>query len=94
MLSSRFLSPLPLLLIALLLSACEPPAPDPTVRLAGSTMGTSYDLKLVPTPGQTVAADFKTRVEAMLAGINRHDMLAVQVVVDSAESTHQQRMPE
>ena len=71
MLSSRFLSPLPLLLIALLLSACEPPAPDPTVRLAGSTMGTSYDLKLVPTPGQTVAADFKTRVEAMLAGINR-----------------------
>ena len=62
---------LALLLASLALAACEPSPPDPTVRFAGSTMGTSYDLKLVPAPGQTVPADFKTRVEAMLAGINR-----------------------
>jgi thiamine biosynthesis lipoprotein len=60
-----------LVLAALLLVACEKPAPDPTVRISGSTMGTSYDLKLVPTPGQTVPPDLKTRVEALLAGINK-----------------------
>ena len=34
-------------------------------------MGTSYDLKLVPAPGQMVSTDLKTRVEALLAGINK-----------------------
>ncbi|MCC8992564.1 MAG: FAD:protein FMN transferase [Candidatus Contendobacter sp.] len=60
-----------LLLAALILSGCEPPAPDPTVHISGSTMGTSYDLKLVPAPGQMVSTDLKTRVEALLAGINK-----------------------
>ena len=64
----RFLA---LLLASLALTACEPTPPDPTVRLAGSTMGTSYDLKLVPAPGQAVPNDFKTRVDAMLTRINR-----------------------
>lgn len=61
----------PLVLAALLLTACEKSPPDPTVRISGSTMGTSYDLKLVPVPGQTVPADLKNRVEALLAGINK-----------------------
>ena len=34
-------------------------------------MGTSYDLKLVPAPGQTIPADLKNRVETLLAGINK-----------------------
>ena len=63
----HFFSPLPLLLLALLLSACESPPPDPTVRLAGSTMGTSYEIKLVPAPGQIVPADLKQQVDAVLA---------------------------
>jgi thiamine biosynthesis lipoprotein len=67
----RFVSPLSLLLIVLLLSACESPPPDPTVRLAGATMGTSYEIKLVPAPGQTVPADLKQRVDAVLARINQ-----------------------
>ncbi len=54
-----------------LTAACEPPPPDPTVRFAGSTMGTSYDLKLVPTPGQTAPADLKQQIEALLARINQ-----------------------
>lgn len=58
-------------LAALALTACEPPPPDPTVRFTGATMGTSYDLKLVPTPGQTVPADLKQRIEALLARINQ-----------------------
>lgn len=62
---------LALLLACLTLAACEAPPPDPTVRFTGSTMGTSYDLKLVPAPGQTVPADFGNRVEALLARINR-----------------------
>jgi len=60
-----------LLLAALILAGCEPPDPDPTVRITGSTMGTSYDLKLVPAPGQTIPADLKNRVETLLAGINK-----------------------
>lgn len=60
-----------LLLTALILTGCEKPPPDPTVRISGSTMGTSYDLKLVPGPGQTVPTDFKTRVETLLAGVNQ-----------------------
>ncbi len=67
----RFVSPLSLLLIVLLLSACESPPPDPTVRLAGATMGTSYEITLVPAPGQTVPADLKQRVDAVLARINQ-----------------------
>jgi thiamine biosynthesis lipoprotein len=62
---------LPILLLALsLLVACQP-APDPTVRLTGSTMGTSYEIKLIPAPGQAVPDDLRNRVEAMLADINR-----------------------
>lgn len=34
-------------------------------------MGTSYDLKLVPEPGQTVPADLKQRTETLLARINQ-----------------------
>jgi thiamine biosynthesis lipoprotein len=60
-----------LLLALLALAACKPAPPDPTVRLTGSTMGTTYDLKLIPMPGQTVPADFKNRVEELLAGVNR-----------------------
>lgn len=60
-----------LLLAVLVLAACEQPTPDPTVHISGSTMGTSYDLKLVPTPGQALPADLKTRVEALLAGVNK-----------------------
>ena len=67
----HLLPALPLLLVALLLGACEPSPPDPTVRFTGSTMGTSYDLKLVPAQGQTIPADFKNRVEELLARINR-----------------------
>ncbi|MCP5195552.1 MAG: FAD:protein FMN transferase [Gammaproteobacteria bacterium] len=59
-----------LLLTALTLAACKP-SPDPTVRFTGATMGTSYDLKLIPAPGQTVPDDFQTRVETLLARINK-----------------------
>jgi thiamine biosynthesis lipoprotein len=65
------LRPLALVLAGLVLAACEPAPPDPTVRITGSTMGTGYDLKLVPEPGQTVPADFKNRVEELLARVNR-----------------------
>jgi thiamine biosynthesis lipoprotein len=65
------LRPLALVLAGLVLAACEPAPPDPTVRITGSTMGTGYDLKLVPGPGQTVPADFKNRVEELLARVNR-----------------------
>lgn len=58
------------LLAGLALTACEP-APDFTVRLAGSTMGTSYELKLVPAPGQTLPTDLKTQVDAMLTRVNQ-----------------------
>ena len=60
-----------LLMTVLLLSACEKPTPDPTVRIAGSTMGTSYDLKLAPAPEQTVPADLKAKADALLARINK-----------------------
>ena len=57
------------------LLGCDSGPTDRTVRLTGSTMGTRYDLKLVPEPGQTVAADWQQRVEdrveARLAEINR-----------------------
>jgi thiamine biosynthesis lipoprotein len=64
----RLLAPL---LICVLLAACDQAPPDTTVRLAGSTMGTSYELKLVPAPGQTVPADLKPRVDAVLARLNQ-----------------------
>jgi len=32
------------------------------VRFTGATMGTSYDLKLVPTPSETLPTDFQTQV--------------------------------
>lgn len=59
------------LLTCVVLAACEPSSPDPTVRLTGSTMGTNYELKLVPAPGQIVPTDFKTRVDAVLARVNQ-----------------------
>ena len=58
-------------LLVLALAACEPTPPDPTVRLAGSTMGTSYELKLVPNPGQPIPADLKARADELLARINQ-----------------------
>lgn len=60
-----------MLLAMLALTACESPPPDPTVRFTGSTMGTSYDLKLVPVAGQVVAPHFQSQVEALLARINQ-----------------------
>lgn len=60
-----------LLLAVLTLAACKPPHDDPTVRFTGATMGTSYDLKLVPAPGQSVPAGFQTQIEALLARINK-----------------------
>ncbi|MFZ1643097.1 MAG: FAD:protein FMN transferase [Candidatus Contendobacter sp.] len=67
----RFPSCAALLLALLALVACEKSQPDPTVRIAGSTMGTSYDLQLVPAPGQTVPAKFKAQADELLARINR-----------------------
>lgn len=62
----------PLLLLAVIaLAACEKSAPDPTVRISGSTMGTSYDLQLVPVLGQAVPADFKAKVDGLLARVNK-----------------------
>jgi thiamine biosynthesis lipoprotein len=63
--------PFALLLALLALTACQPAPPDPTVRLAGSTMGTGYELKLVPAPGQTLPADLKTEIDALLVQVNR-----------------------
>lgn len=59
------------LLTALSVTACKLEAVDPTVHLTGSTMGTYYELKLVPTPGQVVPPDLKQQVETLLAQINR-----------------------
>ncbi len=64
----RLLAPL---LICVLLAACDQAPPDTTVRLAGSTMGTSYELKLAPNPGQIIPADLKNRVDTLLARINQ-----------------------
>ena len=58
-------------LVVWLLTACEPLPPDLTVHLTGATMGTRYDLKLVPLPGQTLPADLHSRIEALLARINQ-----------------------
>ena len=63
------------LLVGLVLTACDSTPPDPTVRLTGATMGTSYELKLVQAPvadslaslgdggrgGNLVAAWFRSR---------------------------------
>ncbi len=54
-----------------LLTACEQAPPDPTTLITGSTMGTSYELKLVPNPGQTIPADIKTRADELLARVNK-----------------------
>ncbi|MBL8250098.1 MAG: FAD:protein FMN transferase [Candidatus Competibacter sp.] len=66
----RFLLLVPLLSFTLV-AGCEPEPSDPTVRIAGSTMGTRYELKLVPRPGQIIPADLQTRADALLAQINR-----------------------
>ena len=57
------------LLAALTLAACE--KPDPTVRFTGSTMGTTYDLKLVPAPGQTIPGDFQAQIDRLLVRVNQ-----------------------
>ncbi|QQS55175.1 MAG: FAD:protein FMN transferase [Candidatus Competibacteraceae bacterium] len=59
------------LLVGLTLAACDSAPPDPTVRLTGATMGTSYEIKLVPAPGQVVPTDLQARVEDLLVRINR-----------------------
>ena len=66
-----FLRLLALLLACVLSTACEQAPPDTTVRVTGSTMGTSYELKLVPDPGQTIPADIKTRADELLARVNQ-----------------------
>ncbi|PIE83351.1 MAG: FAD:protein FMN transferase ApbE [Candidatus Contendobacter odensis] len=58
-----------LLFIFLILAACKPF--NPVVRITGTTMGTRYDLKLVPAPGQEIPADFNSQVETLLARINQ-----------------------
>lgn len=64
--------PLLLLLSWLALASCDWGTPDTTVRITGSTMGTSYELKLVPNAGQTIPTDaIKIRAEQLLAYINR-----------------------
>ncbi|MCC9004136.1 MAG: FAD:protein FMN transferase, partial [Candidatus Competibacter sp.] len=66
---SRFLVSL---LACLLLAACEQAPPDSTVGVTGSTMGTSYELKLVPKPEQTIpTAAIKTQADNLLARINK-----------------------
>ncbi|HCK80598.1 MAG TPA: FAD:protein FMN transferase [Candidatus Competibacter sp.] len=57
--------------LCVLLAACEAERPDPTIRIAGSTMGTRYELKLAPQAGQSVPADLKARADELLAQINR-----------------------
>lgn len=63
----KFILPLTVLTLA----ACEKPQPDPTVRIMGSTMGTSYEVQLVPTPGQAIPSGLKDRVEETLARVNQ-----------------------
>jgi len=71
MLSPRLILSSALLTLAVLTGvACKPP-PDPTVRFTGATMGTRYDLKLVPAPGQAVPANFQAQVETLLVRINK-----------------------
>lgn len=65
---TRLLAPL---LTCVLLASCEQTPPDPTIRITGSTMGTGYELKLVPNPGQTVPADIKARADELLARVNK-----------------------
>ncbi len=60
---------LTLLLAALVLAACE--KPDPTVRFTGSTMGTTYDLKLAPAPGQTIPGDFQAQIDRLLVRVTQ-----------------------
>lgn len=60
-----------MLLVGVALAGCRAEPPDPTVRLTGSTMGTGYELKLIPAPGQSVPADFQARAEALLARVNQ-----------------------
>lgn len=44
---------------------------DPALRITGSTMGTRYELKLVPAAGQTIPAHFQASIESLLADINK-----------------------
>lgn len=58
-------------LLILAVAACELRPPDPTVQIGGFTMGTRYELKLVPTPGHLLPSDLKQQAETLLAQINR-----------------------
>lgn len=61
-----------LLLSWLVVASCDWGSPDTAIRVTGSTMGTSYELKLVPNPGQTVPAELiKHRAEELLDRINQ-----------------------
>lgn len=70
-LSMRFPAWFLVLSLFLALASCDSTPSDPTVRLAGSTMGTSYEIKLAPAPGQAVPGDLRQRVEATLARVNQ-----------------------
>lgn len=66
----------PLLLVLWLLASvalvsCHSEPPDRTVRFTGSTMGTRYELQLIPDSGQTVPADFQARADTLLERINQ-----------------------
>jgi len=55
-----------------LLTGCDQGPPDTTIRITGSTMGTGYELKLVPEAGKIIPTDgIKIRAEQLLENINR-----------------------
>ncbi|MBL8260215.1 MAG: FAD:protein FMN transferase [Candidatus Competibacteraceae bacterium] len=58
-------------LLMLAVAACELRPPNPTVQISGFTMGTRYELKLVPTPGSSFPPDLEQQAETLLAQINR-----------------------
>jgi thiamine biosynthesis lipoprotein len=62
---------LPMLAYAAL-AGCDRGPPDTTIRITGTTMGTSYELKLVPDAGQTLSPELiKSRADQLLEYINR-----------------------
>ena len=59
-----------LLLAALSSAAC---APQPSAeRIAGETMGTTYDVTVTHRPDGIRRSDLESTIDAVLADINRH----------------------
>jgi thiamine biosynthesis lipoprotein len=59
---------LPLLLLALLLSACAP-GPE-ALELGGSSMGTTYSVKVIDPPTSVTAATLAPELDAVLLAVN------------------------